>query len=82
MLRAITFLVVGVFLSLASCTSLSKRTPVCYVKPAHQFNNEQSRQAAQVFWTAFQSADYASSDQALTLADTGICRRSSRYALG
>ena len=67
MLRTITFSVVGLFLCFASCTSISKRTPVCYVKPPHQFNNEQSRQAAQVFWTAFQSADYASSDQALAM---------------
>ena len=67
MSRANALTWMGVVLCLASCTAISKKTPLCYVKPAHQFHSAQSQQAAQVFWTAFQTADYASSDQALSL---------------
>ena len=67
MVRRFTFVLIGAFICLASCTAISKKTPVCYIKPQHQFNNPQAMQAAQVFWTAFQTADYASSDHALSL---------------
>lgn len=66
MLKKVTALLAVLFVTLASCTAISKHTPTCYRKPEVPYRTPQAAQAAQSFWTAFHSANYAASDQALS----------------
>ncbi len=48
-----------------SCSAIGNRTPKCVPKAPTAYRTPQAAQAAQTFWMAFHSADYASSEVAL-----------------
>lgn len=66
MLKRFTAILAILSVMLASCTAISKKTPTCYRKPEVPYRTPQAAQAAQNFWAAFHSANYAGSDQALS----------------
>ena len=66
MLKRVTVLLAILSITLASCTVITKKTPTCYRKPEVPYRTPQAAQAAGHFWSAFHSANYAESDQALS----------------
>ncbi len=66
-MRPTHLVAIGLLLAMASCTAISKKTPVGYRKPVTSFRTPAGYQAADNFWRVFQCADYGASDQALSM---------------